>query len=261
MKEQIAVHTLRAHRPSARHHVGTSYGLQPEDCPAQTTERRPMNRQPIHGDEDDALYETRLPTSTRRYTPAPSRTPPRTVMRVTHHEGPPPPQRASRYAPMTEEQPIQTRAALPTRQRFHWSVYLGLAMLCMLVGWIGLTTLLHWWQVQRDTWTYGMPRTFQVDADVRHGGISHFTVENLNGHILIYEVVMNDISKPHLYLGPIFSGAGTELQPATVSFADLNGDGYPDMVILVGNGRYLMINDHSAFRQVNASDHISGKGV
>ncbi len=59
----------------------------------------------------------------------------------------------------------------------------------------------------------------------------------------------------------VLSGAGADLQPATISFPDLNGDGYPDMVITIGNGRYVLINDHRAFRPVNASDHISETGV
>jgi hypothetical protein len=268
MREQQGVPVpvpLRAHRPdvqtqgTSRHRVGTSSGIHPEDRPHLTDERRPTNRQPVYDDEDDdALYETRLPNSTRRYAAPATQPPPRTVMRVTRHQGLPPTQYA--HAPTTYEQPEQT----PVHQRkggIHLLVYVGVAMLCMLVGWIVLSSLAQWVQLQRDNWQYGVPRTFQIDADVRHGGMNHFTVENLQGHILIYEVQLTDMAKPHLYVGPTFSGAGTELQPATISFEDINGDGYPDMIITVGNGRYILMNDHSAFRPVNSSDHISGKGV
>ncbi len=266
LKEQKAVHTLRAHRPetqtqgASRHHVGTSSGIHPEDRPFLTNERQPPYRQPVYEDgDDDALYTTRMPTSARRY--APATTPPRTIMRVTTHQGPPP-KRASRIHPQapTYEEPEQA----PIHQsmwRLHPSVYVGLAMLVMLIGWIALSSLAQWWQVQQDTLHYGTPRTFQVDADVKHGGMSHFTVENLNGHIVIYELVVTNMEKTHLYLGPVLSGAGANLQPVTISFANLNGDGYPDMVITIGNGRYLLINDHSAFRPVNSSDHISEIGV
>ncbi|MBA2395774.1 MAG: hypothetical protein H0V70_23860 [Ktedonobacteraceae bacterium] len=262
MREQQAVHTnipRRTHRPdvqiqgASRHHVGTSSGIHPEDRPFLTNERQPTNRQPTFddGEDDDALYRTRLPTSARRY--APATTPPRTIMRVTQHQGPPPMQRASR---------THTQAPINRRMwRLHPSVYVGLAMLVMLIGWIALSSFAQWWHVQQDTLHYGTPRTFQIDADVKHGGLSHFTVENLNGHIVIYELVETNMEKTHLYLGPILSGAGADLQPATVSFVDLNGDGYPDMVISIGNGRYVLINDHSAFRPVNSSDHISETGV
>lgn len=266
MKEQHAIHTLRAHRAdvqtqgASRHHMGTSSGMHPEDRPFLTNERRPTNR-PIYDDreDEDALYPTRMPTSTRRYIPA--TTPPRTVMRVTRHPGPPPMHRASRthsQAPIYEEPeqaPLRRR-----RGRVHPSIYVGLAMLTMLIGWIALSSFSHWWQVQQDTLHYGMPRTFQFDADVRHGGMSHFTVENLGGHIVIYELVVTTMEQPRLFLGPVLSGAGADLQPATISFADLNGDGYSDMVITIGNGRYPLINDHHGFRPVNASDHLSGIG-
>jgi hypothetical protein len=229
---------------------------------AQRNRVSPTNRQPIYDDEydDDAIYTTRLPNSTRRYA-APTTTPsPHTVMRVTTHKGPPPVQRTSRtQAPYQEPDLVY---APPEKRRVHGLVYVGIGMVCMVVGWWALSSLAQWWQFQQNNWHYGTPRTFQVDADVRHGGMSHFTVENLNGHILIYEVQLSDMSKPHLYLGPVFSGAGSEFQPATISFEDINGDSYPDMVIAVGTGRYPLINDHSAFRQVNSSDHlISGKGV
>jgi hypothetical protein len=236
LREQQAVHTLRAHRH-------------------QTDEHRPTNKQPVYDEDNDALYDTHIPTSTRRYTAPATKPPPRTVMRVTRHQGRPPTQRAIQAPTLYEQPPVQQR-------RIHFLVYVGVAMVCMVMGWWVLSNLVQWWEFQQDNWHYGTPRTFQIDADVKHGGMSHFTVENLNGHILIYEVQLTDMTKPHLYIGPTFSGAGTELQPATISFEDINGDGYPDMIITVGNGRYILMNDHSAFRPVNSSDHIlSGKGV
>ena len=260
--EQQAIHTLRAHRTDgqtiSRQRTGTSSGIHPEERSLLTDERRPINRQPVS--DDDAAYETRLPNSARRSVSAPTTTPPRTIMRVTKHQGPPSVQRASRMqAPAPYEQLEQT--PVQKGRHLHGLFYVGLALVCMVIGWIALSSFSQWWQGQQDTWHYGTPRTFQVDTNVRHGGTSHFTVENLNGHIVIAEVVPTDLSKMHLYLGPVFSGAGSDLQPATISFEDINGDGYPDMLIAVGTGRYPLINDHSGFRPVNSSDHISGKGV
>jgi hypothetical protein len=259
---------LRAHRPDAqtqeasRHAVGTSSGLHPEDRPYLTDEHQPINRQPVsHDDEDDdRLYDTRLPTSARRYA-APTTMPARTVMRVTRHQGPPPPiQRASRVQAPAYEEPQQ--APISQRNgRVHPTVYIGVAMLIMIVGWMALSSLLQWWQVQQDTWHYGTPRTFQIDADVRHGGSSHFLVVNLHGHILITEMQVDALQKTKVYTGPVFSGAGTDLEPATISFQDVNGDGYPDMIIAVGTGRYLLINDHHGFRPATSTDTINGKGI
>lgn len=268
MREQSGVPTTfrRTHNPdvstevASRHGVGTSSGLHPEDRPYLT------NRHPVFNDAEDdddnaALYTTRLPTSTRRY--APAMTPSPTVMRVTRHQGPPPSiLRASRTKAQVPADSEPEQVAFPQqRWQMHPSVSIGLAMLVMLIGWILFSSLSQWWQFQHDTWTYGYPRTYQIDADVRHGGISHFTVENLDGHILITEVQMSNLAHAHIYEGPIFSGAGADQQPATLSFADVNGDGYPDLILAVGAGRYVLINTHTGFRPSTPTDTITGKGV
>ncbi len=260
----FAVPQRRAHADTtgaARHSVGTSSGLHPEDRPSLTDERRPINRQPLYADDedDDRLYDVRLPTSTRRYA-APMTSAPRTMVRVTRHQGPPPMQRASRaYCPASEE-PEQT--PLPQRRRrFHPTVYIGTVMLIMIGGWMAVSSLLQWWQIQEDTWHYGYPRTFQTDANVGHGGISHFIVVNLHGHIIITELQENALQKTKVYAGPVFSGPGTDLAPATISFQDVNGDGSPDLIIAVRTGRYLFINDHHAFRPATPADKVTIGGL
>jgi hypothetical protein len=275
MREQSGAPTIvkRRRNPDAsleiasRHSVGTSSGLHPEDRPYQTNEHRrqgPINRQPIYDDaeDDDSLYMTRISTSTRRY--APTTTPPRTVMRVTKHEGPPPPiKRASRLqAPASHVRSSEEPAPLHHRSwSLHPTVYIGVGMLVLLIGWIALSSLAQWWQNEQETLQYGTPRTFQIDANVGHGGMSHFTVENLDGHILIVEIEVSNPAKAYIYVGPVFSGAGADLHPATLSFEDVNGDGYPDMIIAVGAERYILINDHTGFRPPTATDTITGKGV
>jgi hypothetical protein len=259
--ETFPVQTRRAHadeNSAARHGVGTTNGIHPEDRPYQTDERRPINRQPVSFDEqdDDRLYDVRVPTSARRYTASTTQSP-RTVMRVTRHQGPPPIQRASRVQSPASEEP-QEAPISQRKGRLHPTVYVGVAMLVMIVGWMALSSLLQWWQVQQDTWHYGYPRTFQIDADVRHGGISHFIAVNLHGHILITEMQVNNLQKTKVYTGPVFSGAGTDLAPVTIRFQDANGDGYPDMILAVGTGRYLLINDQSGFRPSTPADKLTG---
>ncbi len=231
----------------------------------------PRKQQPYRSEgslieEDDALYETRSHTTARRYQAPATATHSRTVMRVTHHQAPPPVQRASRQ---TQEPPRQqsTRPSVPKQasclpmpqqapQGFHWLVYFGIGMGLAAVLCVAGSGLYQWWQGEQDGMHYGYPRTFQLDADVRHGGVSHFIVVNLHGHILITEMQLNDLHNTKVYGGPVFSGAGTDLQPATVSFQDVNGDGYPDMVIAVGTGRYILLNDHTAFRPSTPADQI-----
>jgi hypothetical protein len=226
---------------TSSHHVGTANGLHPEDDPPE---------------EDDALYNTRLPSSVRRYHAPPTTAQTRTVMRVTKHHAPP--QRASRQTTQAHQQtkcpPMQQ-----AQRRVHWLFYLGAVMLAALVLSIAASSLAQWWHVQQDTWSYGYPRTFQYDADVKHGGISHFTVENLNGHIIIIETQINNLAQTKIYQGPVFEGPRTDLLPATIGFQDVNGDGYPDLILAVGTGRYIFINDHTGFRPTTPADKITGE--
>ena len=50
------------------------------------------------------------------------------------------------------------------RRRFHWLFFVGIALLVMLVGYIGFGALGSWWHIHQDDSTYGRPRTFQIDA-------------------------------------------------------------------------------------------------
>src|SRR6266702_8787437 len=68
------------------------------------------------------------------------------------------------------------------KPRFHWLVFVGMAMFTMLVGWVVLTMLSNWWQVTQDDWHYGRPRTYQSDIAVGHNDSaanpSHFIALN-----------------------------------------------------------------------------------
>ena len=255
LKEQTAGFgrvPLRAHA-APTHSVGTTHGIHPDDTPYLTDER------PMHGDEDDTLYTTRLPTSTRRYTAPAAQTQPRTMIRVTRHQAPPPPlQRASRtQAPVHQHraQPFALSQPTPPRLPLLWSI--GLGMLLALLVFLAFSGLVHWWQAVQETWQYGYPRTYQCDANVGHGGVSHFTVENLSGHIIITQVLPGDLSHSKVYTGPVFSGPDVDQELATISFRDVNGDHSPDMIIAVGTGRYLLINTHTGFRPSTSADKIT----
>jgi len=109
------------------------------------------------------------------------------------------------------------------------------------------------WQRHVDDVTYGYPRTFQTDANVGHGGVSHFIILNLHGTIEVIEDPPNPTrNQPRLYLITQFGNTGADLLPATVSFIDLNGDGKPDMQVTVYNGTnptiYILFNDGTTFK-------------
>ena len=61
----------------------------PAQFPAVQERRQDTYRRPVRTDDvdEDAIYETRSPNSTRRYAPPPA--PQRTEIRITHHKVPP----------------------------------------------------------------------------------------------------------------------------------------------------------------------------
>jgi hypothetical protein len=146
------------------------------------------------------------------------------------------------------------------RLRLHWLVYVGGAMLIMMLGWMALSAFANWWQVTQDDWHYGRPRTFQIDAVVGHDDSpqnpSHFIALNLRGHVEIIEFPGGDASKAKVYIGPDLVGPGQDLAPVTLSFKDVNGDGKLDMIATVQSSRFIFINDHGAFRPARPGEYV-----
>src|SRR5438105_2426189 len=102
-------------------------------------------RTPVTDDADvpDSYYETRLPTSTRRYYDTRgNQVIQRGNQRIVIHEEP-----------------------LPKR-RIHWLLILGIGMLLTLGLYLGLTWLGNWWTGHQLDASYGFPRTYQMDAIV-----------------------------------------------------------------------------------------------
>jgi len=104
-----------------------------------------------------------------------------------------------------------------------------------------------------DDRTYGYPRTFQTDANVGHGGMSHFIAVNEHGTIEVLEIP-NDPSKtnqPRMYIIVRLTNQGADLVPATLSFPDINGDGMPDMQVTVLDGSnpsvWVLFNNGTSF--------------
>lgn len=136
--------------------------------------------------------------------------------------------------------------------RLHWLVYVGLAMLVMMVGWLVLSTVTSWWEVKLNDWQYGRPRTYQVDREVGHSDSqanpSHFIALNMNRRVEIIECPAGDCAKAKIYVGPVLIGQGQDLAPVTLDFKDVNGDGKVDMIVIVQDSRIVFINENGAFR-------------
>ncbi len=155
-------------------------------------------------------------------------------------------------------------ARIRSKRRFwygaHPLLYLGVGMIAMLALWTLLTSAISWWNTTWDDLHYGRPRTFQVDAFVGHneaaGTPSHLIAINLNGRIEIIEFPGGDGSKARIYLGPQLYGTGDDLIPVTLSFADVNGDHLPDMIVHFQSSRIVFINDQGGFRPLRPEERL-----
>lgn len=207
-------------------------------------------------EEDPRYYESRLPTSVRRYQPVPDvLTRQGNAKVVAHYHDQP--LRAHRSP--TRQQEIYTdeiETPVATGKMHIWSIhpilYLGVGMLAMLALMVLLFSSWNWIQIKKDDLTYGNPRTFQVDFVVGHNDSpanpSHFIAINLNRHVEVIEWPGQDSSKMKVYQITTLFSDGQDLTPVTLSFADLTGDGKPDMLIHIQNTVIAMINDKGSFR-------------
>lgn len=151
-----------------------------------------------------------------------------------------------------DRNPLETRV-LPRRrlEAGRFLIITGLALFVMLLGFMALSWLGSWWQIQTNDWSYGRPRTFQVDAVVGHQDSlqhpSHFIALNLNRQVLVIELPGGVPSKALIYTGPTLVGDGQDLTPVTLTFVDLNGDGHPDMEVHILDQIIVFHNTGSKF--------------
>ncbi|GCE25689.1 hypothetical protein KDA_11730 [Dictyobacter alpinus] len=180
------------------------------------------------------------------------------------------PQRRTATQPPVNRQRIDTEDVVPQRHqrpqrtsgytRLHWTVYVGLAAISMLLGWMLVSGVAHWWQGVEDDWHYGRPRTFQMDQVVGHSDSatnpSHFIALNLNRHIQVIELQGGDAAKSRVYLGPDLVGTDQDLAPVTLTFKDVNHDGKVDMIVNVQDSHFAYINDAGQFRTPHPGEHV-----
>jgi len=236
------------------HRAGHYAGLHAEDTPSITAAdvcQHLTQRQMRPAYEEDELEASQRMTSlAKRYSSIPM---PDGVLyqqgnkQVYVHHSQPPIQRASRHQTRTTEAVHMPK----THRRFHWAFWVGLVFLVMLIGYVGLGAFGVWWQIHSDDTTYGRPRTFQADAVVGHGDSalhpSHFVAMNLNRHIMILEIPGGDVARSIIYTGPTLMGDGQDLTPVTLTFADENGDGHPDMLVHMLDQTLVFLNNGTKF--------------
>jgi hypothetical protein len=201
--------------------------------------------------DDDSLYETRMPSSVRRYkSPSASRdTADESVARQGAFI-----QRRSSGSRST--QGIASKAVAPSRaqseQRRFPLIPTLIGMIITIILIMSFSLVSTWWNTYQDDLHYGMPRTSQLDAVVGHGDSAsnptHFIFMNLRRHVQIIEIPGGDPSHSRIFIGPTLYGDGQDLTPVTGEIRDLNGDGKLDLIVHIQNQQVRFINDGTTFR-------------
>lgn len=203
-----------------------------EQIVQQPIKRRASAMQPVSPDfvEDDvpdSYYETRLPTSTRRYVDTQgNQVIEQGKKRIVIHNAPPP------------------------KRRIHWVLILGIGMILMLLFWVGLQWAGNWWTMHQMDASYGFPRTYQMDAIVYPGDSaanpSHYIFLNLNGAVEIIELPHGDSSHAKIYKGPTLFSDNASLIPVTGEFKNVNGK--VEMLVHIQDKTIIYVNDGTQFK-------------
>ena len=107
--------------------------------------------------------------------------------------------------------------------------------------------VIPWWTGIQDHWTYGEQRITQLDANVGHGGVSHFIAQYYQGHLLVIELPPDPSKHMQAYALPI--GLFKTPPVLSLSVKDFNQDGKPDLGIQVeGSVGYVLYNNGSGFQ-------------
>jgi len=202
-------------------------------------------------EDDDSYYDTRLPTSARRYQEykiSPEQIYQQGNQRL-HVRYVDVPKRKSRQPQLPQERERHTEeyAAVShsARQgvRLHPLAWFGMFCVFLVLGWIALNVVTNWYQGVQNDWTYGQQRHFEINTVVGHGDSqtnpSHFTAENNNGQIIVIELPGGNVSKAKIYqIETVPENTGNP--PVRLSFQDMNGDGKPDMLVQIGDGSAIL---------------------
>src|SRR5579885_3272588 len=85
-------------------------------------------------------------------------------------------------------------------QKHPWGSFLVGMALCLILFLFGRQLVIPFVSATYDQWHYGDARLTQLDADVGHGGTSHFIASYYHGHIVVIELLLSHPQENQVYL-------------------------------------------------------------
>jgi hypothetical protein len=164
--------------------------------------------------------------------------------------------RRSRYHSMTEdrhtEPAISRSPAQRRRLRLRRLIALAAIVALVVVGIVAFwqQTVVPAFQGLQDQWHYGDSHISQFDANVGHGGVSHFLAEYYQGAIIVIEIPEGNFNNTHVYtLTGMVDGSGSTVILLSTEPGKIPGK--PDLVIQVEESNFHMVlyNTGSAFQR------------
>lgn len=166
----------------------------------------------------------------------------------------------------TRPAPIPVRVKEKPARKVHWLLPAGVGMIVMLLLWVIGSDALAWGTQVHNDFTYGNPRTYQTDAVVGHNDSaahpSHFIAVNLDHQAVIFELKGGNPADSESYKAAFYrTDTNDKLDPVTLEFKDVNGDGKLDMIVHVHSSTQdqiiVFLNDGKQFVGVKSSDNIN----
>ena len=171
------------------------------------------------------------------------------VIRYTDQYGNPVIQQKNRRFVIHSTPPPKRNGRQPIHRGKHWLFIFGGGMVVMILAVIVMNWIGSAWQAHQLDSQYGMPRTYQTDAVVGHGGDSqahptHFIFENLRGQVIIIELPAGKIDHAIIYSGPQINGPDPAGEPVTGSFETINGS--VDMLVTIDGGQPIVYTNNGS---------------
>lgn len=131
-----------------------------------------------------------------------------------------------------------------------WAILITTLIVTLSFLIIWTTVVAPWWQGVQDQWHYGSSRITQMDANVGHGGESHFIAEYYKGAIVIIEIPFNSVNNTRTYTIQGIAGDGSTPVVLLSTTKDTQ-TGRTDLVVQVAGTNFetVLYNTGSAFSE------------